>query len=52
MQQCAMLNSSSVLNDKQRDPKAYWAVLNNFLNKIKNPSLPLILISGEAIEIL
>ena len=29
------IKKSSVLNDKQRDPKAYWDVLNNFLNKIK-----------------
>ena len=35
---------SNVLNDKRTDPKGYWAVLNNFLNNSKIPSVPPILI--------
>ena len=35
---------SNVLNDKRTDPKVYWAVLNNFLNNSKIPSVPPILI--------
>ena len=42
-----ILEKSSILNDKRTDPKVYWTVLNNFLNKIKITSVPSILISGE-----
>ena len=43
------IKKSNVLIDKSTDPKVYWAVLNNFLNNIKIPSVPPILISGETI---
>ena len=40
---------SNALNDKNTDPKVYWIILNNFLNNIKIPSIPLILASGATI---
>ena len=37
-------------NDKRTDTKVYWVVLNNFLDNIKIPSVPPILISGGTIS--
>ena len=42
-----ILEKSSILNDKCTDPKVYWTVLNNFLNKIKITSVPPILKPDE-----
>ena len=43
------IKKNNVLNDNLTDPKVYWTVLNNFMNNIKIPSVPPILISGETI---
>ena len=43
------IKKNNVLNDKRADPKVYWTVLNNFMNNIKIPSVPPILISSETI---
>ena len=49
MQKLAILKKSNVLNEKRTDPKVYWTVLNSFLNNIKIPAVPPILVSGEKI---
>ena len=50
MEKMIYIKKSNVLNDKRIDPKVYWALLNNFLNNIKIPSVPPILTSGEKIS--
>ena len=35
------------LNDPQTSPKAYWSILKRFLNKVKIPEIPPLLINNE-----
>ena len=44
-----ILKKSNVLDDKRTDPKVYWTILKKFLNNIKIPSVPPVLISDETI---
>ena len=39
-------NLGKRLNDPMTDPKTYWSILKRFLNKIKIPAIPPLLVSG------
>ena len=38
------------LNNFEKTPKAYWNILNCFLNNQKIPSIPSLLVKGEIIS--
>ena len=40
------INLGKRLNGQQTGPKTYWSILKRFLNKIKIPAIPPILVSG------
>ena len=40
------LNLGNKLNDPMIGPKAHWSILKQFLNKIKIPSIPPLLVNG------
>ena len=40
------INLGKRLNDPQTGPKTYWSILKRFLNKIKIPTIPPILVNG------
>ena len=39
-------NLGKRLNDPTTDPKTYWSILKHFLNKIKIPAIPPLLVNG------
>ena len=41
---------SEKLNDCLNAPKTYWKILNHFLNNIKIPSIPPLLVNGEMVS--
>ena len=43
------IKKSNIGNDKRKNPKVYWTILNNIVNNIKISSVLPILISGERI---
>ena len=40
------INLGKKLNDPQTSPKTYWSILKRFLNKIKIPTIPPLLVNG------